>query len=164
MESVNRILVALGFSSYAQQTFDYAAMLAQRMEAELVIGSIINSKDIRAVHMVSAMGYDVDSDHYIKGVKQERRDALEKILAHSTYQRDQISLIFRAGNPVEALLELIVSEKIDLLVMGVKGHSDIEHVFIGSVAEKLFRRSPVPVVSVRDAQTAERLRSRIQLD
>jgi nucleotide-binding universal stress UspA family protein len=46
--------------------------------------------------------------------------------------------------------------------MGVKGSTDLEQIFIGSVAEKLFRRSPVTVISYRDEKSAQRLRKRIQ--
>jgi nucleotide-binding universal stress UspA family protein len=59
------------------------------------------------------------------------------------------------------LLKLIVTENVDMIIMGVKGRADIEHIFVGSVAEKLFRRSPVPVLSYRDEQNAERLRKKI---
>jgi nucleotide-binding universal stress UspA family protein len=47
--------------------------------------------------------------------------------------------------------------------MGVKGKSEIIHAFTGSVAEKLFRRSPITIVSYRDETIAARLRKRIQI-
>ena len=72
-------------------------------------------------------------------------------------------LIFKVGNPVDELLKLIVKEHIDMVVMGVKGRTGLEHVLIGSVADKLFHNSPVPVVSFRDEKNAERLRKRIKL-
>ena len=48
-----------------------------------------------------------------------------------------------------------------MIVMGVKAKSEFVHAFTGSVAEKLFRRSPVTIVSYREDSIAERLRKRI---
>jgi nucleotide-binding universal stress UspA family protein len=48
-----------------------------------------------------------------------------------------------------------------MVIMGVKGRTDLESIFVGSVAEKIFRRCPVTVVSYRDEKTSKRLAERI---
>jgi nucleotide-binding universal stress UspA family protein len=161
MDNVKKIMVALAFTSYSEGLFNYAAQIAKLLNAELIIASIINSRDISAVRMVASMGYEVDAEHYVDGVKAERREMLEHFMEKSSFDRKKIRTIFKVGNPTDELLKLIVKENIDMIVMGVKGRSDIEHVLVGSVAEKLFRRSPVPVISFRDEKSAERLRKKI---
>jgi len=161
MSDIKKIMVALDFTSYSKGTFDYAVKIAKNLNAHLVVASIINSRDISAVAMVASMGYDVDGEHYVEGVKTDRENMLNDFIEHSDIQRDHVRVIFRVGNPTIELLKLIVSENVDMIVMGVKGRTDLEHIFVGSVAEKVFRRSPVPVLSHRDNKNAERLRKKI---
>jgi nucleotide-binding universal stress UspA family protein len=163
MDDIKKILVALAVTSYSEGIFNYAVKIAQKFNAEMIVGSIINSRDISAIGMVASMGYKVDAEHYVKGVKTEREKMLDRFLANSSFDRKKIRTIFKVGNPIDELLKLIVKENVDMIVMGAKGRSDLEHVFIGSVADKLFRRSPVPVISYRDEKNAERLRNRIKL-
>ena len=163
MKEIDKILVALAFSDYVQDLFNYAAGLATCLDAELVAASIISTRDVEAVRKISAMGYDVDGEHYVAGVIKEREQALEKIILASGFPAEQVTRIFKIGKPVNELLRIIVEKDIDLVVMGIKEHTDLEHFLVGSVAEKLFRRSPVPVVSYRHKRQAERLKKRIHL-
>jgi nucleotide-binding universal stress UspA family protein len=162
MSDIKKIMVALDFTSYSKSTFDYAVKIAKNLNAHLVVASIINSRDILAVEMVTSMGYDVDAEHYVEGVKAERKKLLEHFMEKSSFDRKNMRTILKVGNPIDELLKLIVKENIDMIVMGVKGRSDLKHVFIGSVADKLFHRSPVPVISFRDEKSAERLRKKIE--
>ena len=82
---------------------------------------------------------------------------------HLDVLADRVRTIIRVGNPLDELLKITVDEDVQMLVMGVRGRSDLEHIFIGSIAEKLFRRSPVTIVSYRDEKSARRLRKRIHL-
>ena len=156
-------MVALGFSEYSEGIFKYADKLAAKLGAELVVANIINSRDVEAVTAITNMGYDLDPERYIKEVKAERQNAFEKIARDSAVARDSIKLVLEVGNPIDELLKIIIDENVNLVVMGVKGRTDLEHILIGSVAEKLFRRSPVTVVSYRDEKNRQRLRRRINL-
>jgi nucleotide-binding universal stress UspA family protein len=163
MDNIKKILVALAFTPYSEGIFNYAAKIAQNFNAELVIGNIINIRDVSAVGVVASMGYEVDSEHYVDGIRAERKKMLGQFLEKSSVNREKIHVIFKVGKPIDELLKIIVKENVDLVVMGTKGRTDLENTFIGSVADKLFRRSPVPIVSFRDEKNAERLRKRIKL-
>ena len=161
MDEIKKIMVALGFSEYAEGIFNYADMLAAKLGAELIVANIINSRDVEAVTAITNMGYDVDPERYIKELKEERRGAFEAIAKSASLPKDSIKLILQVGNPIDELLKIILDENVDLVVMGVKGRTDLEHILIGSVAEKLFRRSPVTVISYRDEKSRQSLKKRI---
>jgi len=162
MDDVKKILVPLTLTPDSEGLFNYAAQIAALLNAELIVASIINSRDISAISMVTSLGYKVDSEHYVDGVKAERKEILEQFLGKSSFDRKNMRTIIKVGNPVDELLKLIVKEDIDMIVMGVKGRTDLEHILVGSVAEKLFRRSPVPVISYRDEKSSKRLRKKIK--
>lgn len=163
MKDKEKILVALGLGEYSQGIFDFAASMAEGMGADLVVANIINSRDLEAVRVVTDMGYNVDGDHYISGVEQERKNSIEKILKACSLPLERIKILIKVGNPIEQLLDIITKEHVNMIVMGPKGRTDLEHVLLGSVAEKIFRRSPVTVISYRDKKFADKLRMREQL-
>jgi len=160
MKNVRKVLVALAFSDYARGTFMFAADFAKCANAELIVANVINVRDVESVRTISAMGYDVDGEHYVQNIKAERTRLLEDIIADSDIPPERIRTVFVVGNPMEALLNLIVEEAIDVVVMGPKGRTDLENVLVGSVAEKIFRRSPATIVSYRDDTIAKRMHKR----
>jgi nucleotide-binding universal stress UspA family protein len=163
MDEIKKILVAIGYSDYSEGIFFYAENLAAKLGAELIVANIINTRDVEAVSVITNMGYDLDPEQYIKELKDERLNAFEAVARKATLARDSMKLILAVGNPIDELLKIIVQENADAVVMGVKGKTDLEHFFIGSVAEKLFRRSPVTVISYRDEKSRQRLKKRIHL-
>ncbi len=161
MNTIKKIMVAVGFTNYSVELLGYAAGIADRIGAEMIVVNIINSRDVEAVGAIAAMGYEVDSEHYVSGVEEERRRALEQMLKKISFPAERIRSVFKIGHPVEELLKIAVKENVDLMVMGIKGRSDLEHLLVGSVAEKVFRRSPIPILSYRDEKSAQRLKKHI---
>jgi nucleotide-binding universal stress UspA family protein len=107
------------------------------------------------------MGYQVNGEHYISGIRDERLQELQRFIDKTAFPQNRVRSIIRVGHPVEELLKIAVKEQVDMVVMGVKGRTDLEQALVGSVAEKMFRRSPIPVLSYRDEKSAERLLKRI---
>ncbi|MBA4391890.1 MAG: hypothetical protein C0399_13280, partial [Syntrophus sp. (in: bacteria)] len=57
----------------------------------------------------------------------------------------KVRIVTLSGNEDEEILKFIRKETIDIIVMGTHGRTGLKHVFLGSVAEKIIRRSPIPV-------------------
>ncbi len=92
------------------------------------------------------MGYSISAMDYVEGVKEERKAELKKMIAKSGFSKDKVKLYFKVGHPFEKLIKVVTDEGVDLVVMGSKGQSDHPRLLTGSVAEKMFRHSPVSVV------------------
>jgi nucleotide-binding universal stress UspA family protein len=163
MQGIHTIMVAIGFSSYSEGAFRYAAELAGKFDADLLVASVVNSRDVEAVRSVASMGYEIDGEHYVESIRKERMALLDGYVGKTSFPAERMKVHLPVGNPLEELLKTIVKEDVQMVVMGVKERSDLEHIFVGSVAEKIFRRSPVTVVSYRDEKSAERLRKRIHV-
>ena len=163
MGATKKILAAIGFSQYTPNLLNYAVEIAESMNAELIIASIINARDIEAVGTIAAMGYEVDSENYVAGIQTERQEELDKILEKIAHPPEKVRTVFQTGDPGDELMRVAIKENVDLIIMGIKGRTDLEYIFVGSVAEKVFRRSPIPILSYRDEAIAERLKKHIDL-
>ena len=146
MPEVNKILVAICFSEYCGGTFAYAIRLADQLQAELVVANVIDAKDVKAISKIESMGYSISARDYIEGVKEERKAELKKMIAESGFPKANVKLSFKVGHPLEKLIKVVNDEGVDLVVMGSKGQSDHHRLLTGSVAEKMFRHSPVSVI------------------
>ena len=146
MPEVNKILVAICFSEYCSGTFAYATRLVAQLQAELIVANVINAKDVKAISKIESMGYGVSANDYVEGVKEERKAELKKMIAESGFPQGEIRTAFKVGDPFAKLIRVVKDEGVDLVVMGSKGQSDHPRLLAGSVAEKMFRHSPVSVV------------------
>ena len=161
MHDFKKVLAALSFSNNLREEFLFAAKFADNLEAELVVLNVINARDLDAVTSISSMGYEVDGNHYIDGVTKERTALLDGIIDDSAFDRKNLRIVFKVGHPIQEILQFIMKESVDMIIMGAKGRTNLEEVLVGSVAEKLFRKSPVTVVSYRPKEHSEKLKRKI---
>jgi nucleotide-binding universal stress UspA family protein len=149
MQDVNTILAAVDFSLYSPQVLRFAANLARALQAQFVVVNVLNRRDVDAMEMVQRTYPGLTVPHFIQNATAERLRLLEKLLleegAESLHAKKRVNV----GVPFKEILKAVDEEKADLLVMGTQGRGNLADALFGSTAEKVFRRCPVPLVSVR---------------
>jgi nucleotide-binding universal stress UspA family protein len=138
---LKKILWATDFSDEAQEALFYTAAFAKTFGAKIV-----------ALHIVpdfSPVLYDTAS--VIRGEVARRLDDMKKeadkrLQTIKNVQGLPFKIIVKEGNASKKIIETAEEEKVDLIVIGRKGMSAIEKLFIGSVANHVLRNSPVPIL------------------
>ncbi|MCK9227420.1 MAG: universal stress protein [Syntrophorhabdaceae bacterium] len=139
-----KILCPVDFSQFTQEVINYALDLAKKYGAELHL-----------MHVVPNMTYFTPYESFLT---PENLVAIEKNIQDEV-ERDFAKLlkgngvptktVIRTGVPFVEIIDYAKSESIDLIVMGTHGRSAIENILIGNVAEKVVRKSPCPVMTIR---------------
>ena len=91
-----------------------------------------------------------------KGIERELDDNYKERYIKKMGGEIEFETVTRSGREDNEILKFAKDEKVDLIVMGTHGKTGIEHVFFGSVAEKVIRHSPFPVFITPDRKKLER--------
>ncbi|MBT4525919.1 MAG: universal stress protein [Deltaproteobacteria bacterium] len=158
MSNFKKILVPIAFSNYSQEILTFGAEIATSLGAEILIINVVNKRDLEAINRITSYGYEVDEDHYLSTIQEERIKKLEEMVKKISFSEDNITFDFRIGDPTDELIKVVIEENVDLVVMGIKSKTGLEYIFTGSVADRFYRQCPVTVISYRDKENSERLR------
>jgi nucleotide-binding universal stress UspA family protein len=149
MKGFKKIMVAVDFSDHSLSSVRHAVRMAKVLGAELLLVNVINQRDVDLMKQVADEAINFSVETYLKDTVVDRKEAFESLIDQSGCNALTVNTHIRIGHPYEELLKEIEEKKPDLLVMGVKGRSNLIDAVIGSCAQKMFRRCPVPLLSIR---------------
>jgi len=133
------ILFATDFSSAAERGFPYAVEIAHRYSAVLHVIHVAGPAQYSYAPAAAWPKLAEEDAAFFRDAKAKLEEQL-KTVPHE--------LTFTAGDVWRELDNLIRAKQIDLLVVGTHGRSGVEKALMGSVAEKIFRQSLCPVLTV----------------
>ena len=145
----SKILAPTDFSDDSKLALTYAVELAQKFSAEIVV---VHVDQPLAPVMVSELNPGLDVGTMNRIAEEQRMLALRELEQTTARLREQnikVRGLMRVGAPFLEILNAAVSENADLIVMGTHGRSGLAHVLMGSVAERVVRKSPCPVLTIR---------------
>jgi nucleotide-binding universal stress UspA family protein len=149
MNKIQTILVACDFSDYTSAVFACAAELARNLKAALILVNVINERDVEAVKRVELEYPVVSAEKYVAQLKEERTQLTDALIKENQSEDLNLKRLFKIGVPFREILNTAQEENVDMLVIGAKGRGNVAGVLFGSTAEKVFRRCPIPLLSVR---------------
>jgi universal stress protein A len=148
MIELKRILFPTDFSECGRAAEKYAQALSERFAAELHILHVLGDVAMMMPEPGSALSLP---QNYLLEMKQEAERALDKILPEATKAGLSVVRATRMGNAYVEIVKYAEERSIDLIVVGTHGRGALMHMLLGSVAEKVVRKSPCPVLTVRPA-------------
>ncbi len=86
---------------------------------------------------------------FLDELEQDARTRLNEVLTSDERKAFSVRSIVKVGDPLFEIVEYARLEHVDLIVMGTHGRTGISHLFLGSVAERVVRTAPCPVLTVR---------------
>ena len=149
MDRIQRIMVAVDFSEHSAAALAAAATLCRSLGAALLLINVVNQRDVDHAHKVAAAFPAYSVDRYLSGTRKTREERFRHLIDAVNCADLDPETKFRVGTPFVEILAEIEERNPDLLVMATKGRSNLADVVLGSCAEKMFRRGPVPLLSVR---------------
>ena len=139
-----KILCPVDFSKFTEEVITYAADIAKHYGAELHV-----------LHVIPNLTYFTPYESFLTpenliAVEKNIQDEVERDFGKILKRIDmETKKVVRTGVAFVEIIDYAKSEGIDLIVMGTHGRSGIEHILIGNVAEKVVRKSPCPVLTIR---------------
>jgi nucleotide-binding universal stress UspA family protein len=146
MIDLHRILVPTDFSKHSENALTYAAAFAEKFGAELHVLHVVQDLALFVPDAVSAMPPLAPP---VEQVTAAVRGALHRVVEDSRLQGLKVSAAVREGTPFLEIIRFAKDNDIDLIVMGTHGRTGLAHVLMGSVTEKVVRKAPCPVLTVR---------------
>lgn len=149
MIDLHRILVPTDFSKHSHNALAYAAAFAEKFGAELYLLHVVQDMALFIPEAVSVAPPAVPP---IEQMSAAVHAALVRLVHDNDLGRLRVHCEVREGTPFYEIIQYARAADIDLIIMGTHGRSGLVHVLLGSVSERVVRKAPCPVLTVRDPE------------
>lgn len=146
---MKKILVPTDFSKTSLIAVDVAFDIAKKDGADIILLNVVEEATSDS-YRISGEWQKANWEDRIFTYRllEKAKKQLEKLVMEPRFNAVKITGELRLGNPFHGMNAIIIDRKVDLIVMGTKGHTKMEEMIIGTNTEKVVRRSHCPVLTV----------------
>lgn len=146
MGGIQKILVPIDFSDYSKNALKYAVQFARHFNAKMyliyVVEPVIYPADF-SMGQVAIPSTDID-------LSKRAEEELNSLAKTSIDPALQCECIIKTGKPFVEINDTAAEKDVDLIIIATHGHTGVEHLLFGSTAEKVVRKAPCPVLTLRE--------------
>ena len=143
MIALKYILVPTDFSETSDVAVRFGVALARAFNAKLDLLHVIHEG------FAAEMAVRTFPLGLFDGMQNDARERLAKILTEHEQKELRSESVLRRGAPDRQIVGFARERDVDLIVMGMHGRSGVAHILMGGVAEKVVRKEPCPVLTIR---------------
>ncbi len=148
MININNILVPTDCSEISKGALKYAIKFAKQFDAKLTLLMVTVSEPLTILNDYGYFSPELHQKLILESDRRARKD-LEDFWQGVADEGVEVELINLKGDPFTEIIRFAGESSIDIIIMGTHGRTGIKHVFMGSVAEKVVRYSPHPVLTIK---------------
>jgi universal stress protein A len=148
MITIKTILVPIDFSDASAAARRYACALARAFGSDVHLLHVVQDPYVQPW---AAEAFGVSLAGVLERWEQDAKTQLDG-MRPSGEMADRIHCVTRVGHPFVEIVNYAAEHAIDLIVMGTHGRGPVAHMLLGSVAERVVRRAPCPVLTVRPGE------------
>lgn len=145
MIALNQILLPTDFSPQAEVARSWACQLCEQFKAELHLLHVLESHP----GATPAFGMGLAPPQSVKESIPLIRKILDDYIDSEWKSKNQVAISIRDGAAFVEIVRYARDSDIDLIVLSTHGRTGIPHMMMGSVAERVVRSAPCPVLTVR---------------
>ena len=144
MLELKRILFPVDFTKNSSKILPHVLSFSERYDAMIFLLHVVEDFSNWGGFYVPHIPFERYHEQALEGAEK----TLERVCEEQLHGCPNFQKRILSGDPVQEILKTIESEEIDMVIMGTHGRKGLEHVFFGSVAENVLRKSPVPVLVI----------------
>ncbi|MBZ0177957.1 MAG: universal stress protein [Melioribacteraceae bacterium] len=143
---INKILVPIDFSDYSKSALKYAVGFAEKFNAELYLVYVVEPQVYPADFTMGQVAVPPMEADMTKIAENE----LNALAKQEIGGKVKTNSLIKVGQPFMEINETAAENDIDLIIIATHGHTGVEHLLFGSTAEKVVRKAPCPVLTLRE--------------
>jgi nucleotide-binding universal stress UspA family protein len=142
---IRLILAPTDFSEFSKQAVESAYALAQTFGAKLLLLSVVELPSFP----IEGFAPSTRGAMLLDDLQRQASLDLAQVLPETPDPKVEVTRQVVVGAPYRKIVEVAEAEQVDLIVMATHGRTGLSHLMMGSVAERVVRTAPCPVLTIR---------------
>jgi len=147
MVKIERVLVPVDFSVHSREAVKAAMEIKRNFEAKLIFHHVFDITELLGLGW-TVYGESLEGEAVTR-MEDDSKKELDRFINEMEIPTDEVDLLVSRGKPFVEIVRVARDEKVDMVVMGTHGRKGIELLLLGSNAEKVVRKAPCSVMTIR---------------